>query len=344
MIRKSSARIVNSGSIEEEKKKEELINQTETNNTSSETDEEMKRRLYPEMFVGIDDAKPSQETHVLQNGVVDNKYKTDAFVSSKGTYKDKNVYKRIDNIIEDKGSENKQVSEVEETEESLPIERYEDIMIHSRKPLMPHEYRFLSDQDRVRLTNSNNRGIIYLYNIPVNRSNLHNFSLYVHDGQSWRPIPYRNIPVSRYESISNQLRSLGYMIGGPLEEGFQHWFFGRNSPIEYHNNSQPTVDASQISITDRILPGKVFKLIDSNSGSLREFNFEYERGSSNNRNNGIDIPIDFNAFEAVPEFSQISRFEGARGLMKNSKIPYQFLIGFGLGLGIMHVLHKKKIM
>jgi hypothetical protein len=342
MRRRYSARIVNSGSIEEEKKKEEFLNQSNTSN--SETDEEMKRRLYPEMFAGIDE-KPSQETYVLQNGVVENKYKTDAFVSSKGSYTDKNTYQKIDNIIEDRGFENKQLSEVEETPEALPLERYEDIMIHSRKPLMPHEYRFLSDDDRVRLTGSNNRGIVYLYNIPVIRSNLHSFSLYVHDGQSWRPIPYRNIPVSRYEGVSNQLRSLGYMIGSPLPEGFQHWFFGRNSPVEYHNNSQPTVDASQISITDRILPGKLFKLIDSGSGSLREYNFEYERGpDSNNRNNGIDVPIDFNAFEAVPEFSQISRYQGARGLMSNSKIPYQFLIGLGLGLGIMHVLHKKKIM
>lgn len=343
MKRKPSVRIISSGSLEEEKNKENIVNQENTKAPSSEADEEMKRRLYPEMFSEVNE-KPSQETYVLQNGVVDNKYKTDAFIPSKGTYKDTNTYQKIDNLIEDKGVENRQLSE-EETHEALPIERYEDVMIHSRKPLMPHEYRFLSDDDRVRLTGSSNRGVIYLYNIPANRSNLHNFSLYVHDGQSWRPIPYRNIPVSRYEMISNQLRSLGYMIGAPLQEGFQHWFFGRNLPVSYHNNSQPTVDASQISITDRILPGKIFKLIDSNSGSLREYNFEYERGDrSNNRNGGNDVPIDFNSFEAVPEFSQISRYEGARGLMSNSKVPYQFLIGFALGMGIMHVLHKKKIM
>lgn len=341
MKRKPSVRIISSGSLEEEKNKENIVNQENTKAPSSETDEEMKRRLYPEMFSEVNE-KPSQETYVLQNGVVDNKYKTDKFVpNQKGTYKDPNAYQKIDNVIEDKDIGSKQI----ETKDSSPIIRYEDIMIHSRKPLLPHEYRFLSDEDRIRLTNSNNRGIIYLYNIPAIRSNLHNFSLYVHDGQSWRPIPYRNIPVSRYEMISNQLRSLGYMIGAPLQEGFQHWFFGRNLPVSYHNNSQPTVDASQLSITDRILPGNLFKLIDSNSGSLREYNFEYERGDrSNNRNGGIDVPIDFNSFEAVPEFSQISRYEGARGLMSNSKVPYQFLIGFALGMGIMHVLHKKKIM
>lgn len=342
MKRKPSVRIISSGSLEEEKNKENIVNQENTKAPSSETDEEMKRRLYPEMFVGIDE-KPSQETYVLQNGVVDNKYKTDAFIPSKGTYKDTNTYQKIDNIIEDKGVGNRQLSE-EETQEALPIERYEDVMIHSRKPLMPHEYRFLSDDDRVRLTGSSNRGVIYLYNIPANRSNLHNFSLYVHDGQSWRPIPYRNARISRYDSISNQMRSLGYSIGGQLPEGFQSWYFRGLTEINNHG-FYPLTSASQLSITDRILPGNLFKLIDSNSGSLREYNFEYERGDrSNNRNGGNDVPIDFNSFEAVPEFSQISRYEGARGLMSNSKVPYQFLIGFALGMGIMHVLHKKKIM
>lgn len=358
MRRRYSVRIVNSGSIEEEKKKEELLNQVNTNNY--ETDEEMKRRLYPEMFAGIDE-KPSQETYVLQNGVVGNKYKTDAFMPTKGTYTDKNTYQKIDNIIEGKdyvnsytridnviGNNSSESNSVEfgnsTVVEEPEVENYEDRMIHSRKPLMEHEYRFLSDEDRRRLTNSNNRGAIYLYSIPGNRSNLHDFSLYVYDGQSWRPIPYRNARVSRYDSISNQLRSLGYSVGSQLPEGFQNWFFRGLTEITNHSY-YPVVNAAQISITDRILPGKLFKLIDSGSGSLREYNFEYERGpDSNNRNNGIDVPIDFNAFEAVPEFSQISRYQGARGLMSNSKIPYQFLIGLGLGLGIMHFLHKKKIM
>ncbi len=312
MRRRYSARIVNSGSIEEEKKKEEFLNQSNTSN--SETDEEMKRRLYPEMFAGIDE-KPSQETYVLQNGVVGNKYKTDAFMPTKGTYTDKNTYQKIDNIIEGKdyvnsytridnviGNNSSESNSVEfgnsTVVEEPEVENYEDRMIHSRKPLM----------------------------------------------ESWRLIPYRNTRVSRYDSISNQLRSLGYSVGSQLTEGFQNWFFRGLTEITNHSY-YPVVNAAQISITDRILPGKLFKLIDSGSGSLREYNFEYERGpDSNNRNNGIDVPIDFNAFEAVPEFSQISRYQGARGLMSNSKIPYQFLIGLGLGLGIMHVLHKKKIM
>lgn len=362
-LRKSHTRIINSASLEE--KKEDPQNNPDYSHL---TDEELKRMLYPEMFRDEENSnntntktnytepkntQPKQKAQASQKGAGVKTPNRSKFYDK--TYNNKDIYNHTNIPPEGNKSNNNftgyyadirdQDEFVTETrrEETNTQQNYDDLMIHSRRPLFPGELRYLSDEDRARLTGSNNRGAIYLYNIPDNRMNLHGYALYVFDGEMWRPIPYRNVPVNRYDSLSSRLRTMGYRVGGNLD-GFQNWSFGGLSSIAHHNPSAEAVTAASIRIEDRFLPGNLFKLIDTNSISPKEFNFEYYPNMTGHMNNWADVPIDFNVFETIPEFSQISRYAGARGLTAtNTTTATMFGIGFAVGISTyLLYMHLKK--